>query len=263
MRRLHSLEGIPGRLWRLVSLARHRLLMLDYDGTLAPFVAERAAAFPLPRSLELVGEIARSTHTDVAIVSGRPLADVERFIGALPVTVVGEHGWERRGPDGIVVRGPLTEPTSEALEAAERVAREGGWGDRLERKRASVVLHTRGLPAREAGELERLGLAAWGAIATGRPLALDRIDGGVELRAHGRHKGTAVLSLLSQAPEGTLGVFVGDDVTDEDAFDAIRGWGFGVRVGDPARPTIAEGRLPDCRAVPAFLEQWLARAGRG
>jgi trehalose-6-phosphatase len=51
-------------------------------------------------------------------------------------------------------------------------------------------------------------------------------------------------------------VFVGDDVTDEDAFEAVREWGFGVRVGDPAASSIAQGRLPSSDAVPEFLAEW-------
>lgn len=256
MRAHDALEGIPGTLWGMVAAARHRLLMLDYDGTLAPFAAEREHAVPLPRSLLLLRKITSWTRTGVAIVSGRPLGEVEGFLGDLPAAFVGEHGWEQRAPDGEIIRRPLESSVAATIGAAESAAQSAGWGDLLERKRSAVVLHTRGLPDARARELQDRCVQAWGRLVNSQ-VALDRIDGGVELRARGRNKGTVVLSLLSHAAPGTLGVFVGDDVTDEDAFDVVRDWGFGIRVGRPEQPTIAQGYLPSCEAVPEFLEEWL------
>jgi hypothetical protein len=71
-----------------------------------------------------------------------------------------------------------------------------------------------------AGQEDEAITLWWPLAADGRN-RLERIDGGVELRLHGRNKGTAVLSMISQAPPGTFGVFVGDDATDEDAFAAV------------------------------------------
>jgi trehalose-phosphatase len=256
MRRHHALEDIPTRLWHMVALARHRLLMLDYDGTLAPFTVAREEARAPRRTLELLERIARSTHTTLAIVTGRPLLELERLVGDLPAIVVGEHGWERRAPDGSIVRRALAPAVAAKLEAADRAARDCGWGELLERKRSGVVLHTRALPGARARELEASCMHEWQPLAVAG-VALDHIDGGVELRARERNKGTVVLSLLSQAAPGTLGVFVGDDVTDEDAFEAVSEWGFGVRVGDVHEPSIAQGRLASSDAVGAFLEAWL------
>lgn len=256
MRAREALEGVPGTLWGMVAVAPRRLLMLDYDGTLAPFVAERDKAVPLPSSLLLLRKIASCTLTSVAIVSGRPLEEVEGFLGDLPAVFVGEHGWEQRAPNGEIVRRPLDVSVAATIEAAESAACSAGWGDLLERKRSAVVLHTRGLPDVRARELQDQCAHVWEKLADGH-VTIDRVEGGVELRARGRNKGTVVLSLLSQSLPGTLGVFVGDDVTDEDAFDVVRDWGFGVRVGRPDEPSIAQGRLPSCEAVPEFLEEWL------
>lgn len=256
----NALDGVPETLWRLVSLARHRLLMLDYDGTLAPFRAERDEARPLPRSLELTARIAAATHTSVAIVSGRPLPEIEGFLGPIPAVFVGEHGWERRAADGSIARRPLPRSVAATIDRAEQLARAAGWGAWLERKRSAVVLHTRGLPEERAAEIQERCAAEWRGLVHGVHVSVDRIDGGVELRARGRNKGTVVRSLLSACPPGTLGVFVGDDVTDEDAFDAVREQGFGVRVGDSDRPTLAMGILPSCEVVGDFLEKWLAVA---
>ena len=253
----HPLEGIPRRLWRLVSLARHRLLMLDYDGTLAPFCVTRDVALPLPRSLNVLKAIAGEPHTAVAIVSGRPVDEMERLLESFPATFIGEHGWEIRLRDGSVVRHPVSGAQMVMLDQAEQAAREKGLATRLERKRTGLVVHTRGMAETAARALEDEALALWQPVAAGGGVGLERVDGGVELRLSGRNKGTAVLSLVSEAPPGTLAVFVGDDVTDEDAFEVVREWGFGVRVGADDRPTLATGRLPDCASVAVFLEEWL------
>ncbi len=261
MKPAHALDGIPDRLWTMVRVAPHRLLMLDYDGTLAPFRVERDEARPLPRTLELLRQIAATDHTSLAIVSGRPVREVERLVGPLRAQVVGEHGWEYRGPDGELDQRELDEAVAAALDEAERVGRSAGLQDHLERKRSAIVLHTRSLPAESAVALEERVTAAWQPLSTPGVVSLDRINGGLELRARKRDKGTVVLSLLSRAAPGTLGVFLGDDVTDEDAFEVVRDWGFGVRVGGAPRPTLAMGRIPTCEEVPGFLERWLATAG--
>ena len=235
--------------------------MLDYDGTLAPFRVVRSDARPLPRSMELLQRILAGTRTSVAIVSGRPVNEVERLIGPLPVLLVGEHGWERRLPGGRVVRRQLPARVAAALDGAERVAREAGWGARLERKRSGVVLHTRGLPAGAARALERRCALAWRRLAGGAEVRVEPIHGGLEVRARGWDKGAVVRALCSRSASGTLGVFIGDDLTDEDAFAAVRDWGFGVRVGGACRPTSAMGRVDSCAALPAFLRRWLAEAG--
>ncbi len=253
----HDLDEFPAQLWRMVAVAPHRLLMLDYDGTLAPFAVARSEARPTPRSLELLRRIAASRHTSVAIVSGRPLDEVEALLGEVPGFFVGEHGWESRAPNGDLVRWPVERPVAAAIDAAEALARDAGWGTLLERKRSAVVLHTRGQAKARAREIEAACMSAWGPIAAGGLVALDAINGGVELRARSRNKGTVVLSLLAQSAPGTLGVFVGDDATDEDAFEAVLDRGFGVRVGDASRPTVAQAWLPSCDAVPSFLEEWL------
>lgn len=253
----HPLDEVPAQLWRLVTLARHRVLMFDYDGTLAPFRVERHEAHPTPEAVELLRRIAATGHTTIGIVSGRPLLEVERLVGNVPAHFVGEHGWERRAPDGSLLLRPLPPPTQEALARAVESSRGRPWSARLECKRTAVVFHARGLPEAEAAEWTSECEAAWSEIAKEGRVSLDAIQGGLEIRARGCNKGTAALSLLTHAPDGSIGVFVGDDVTDEDAFDALRDWGFGIRVGPRVGPTTAMGTLPSCDAVPAFLSEWL------
>jgi len=249
------------RLWRIVSLAPHRLLMLDHDGTLAPFHAVRERAVPPPRTLELVRGIATTASTDVAIVSGRPIGELQALLGGLPISLVGEHGWEWREAGGQLVRHALPEGAEVRLARAEEVARGAGFTPYLERKRTCIAVHTRGLAEPLAREVEESVAFAWGRDVVAPPLRLTRFDGGIELRVAGRDKGTAVTQLLEGEAIATLAVYLGDDRTDEDAFEALRDRGFGVRVGAPDRATLATGWLSGPEEVVAFLEAWLRIAG--
>ncbi|HUK64300.1 MAG TPA: HAD-IIB family hydrolase, partial [Dongiaceae bacterium] len=129
--RRRRLAGIPAALWRWVVQARHRLLMLDYDGTLAPFAVARADARPSPETIALLQRIAASPGTTLAIVSGRRLDEIEALMADVPATLIGEHGWERRRADGTYLRIPLDPATAATLAAAVQAARAGGWGERL------------------------------------------------------------------------------------------------------------------------------------
>jgi trehalose-phosphatase len=248
---------LPRGFWRAVVSARHRLLLLDYDGTLAPFRLRRDGAVPFPGARAILERVAAAPATSVAVVSGRRLEPLARLLRTSGVELVGEHGWEVRRRDGRVSRKEVPKRRREALEEAMASAREAGFGARLERKRASVVLHTRGLPPARARALQRACASLWGGGSDGGLLRLVPIDGGIELRAPGRDKGTAVRDLLEACPTGTLPVFLGDDATDEDAFRAVRARGFGIRVGPSARRSFASGRIRSCAGVRAFLARWL------
>jgi trehalose-phosphatase len=252
-----ALASVPAALWPAVATASHRLLMLDYDGTLAPFHDHRGAARPERGVWNRIERIARLCGTTVAVISGRPLHDLIALAGGLPVTLVGEHGWAMRRPGGHIEEHSLPPESSSRLQRAAEEADAAGWSGHLERKRASIVLHTRGLPPDQAEALLRAGRATWQAHAAHGDLWLQAIDGGLELRARARDKGVAARELITASPVGVLAVYLGDDATDEDAFREVRGTGFGIRVGRGERATLAGGRLPSVEAVALFLEQWV------
>lgn len=257
------LGGVPHRLWRLVALAHHRLLSLDHDGTLAPFVVARDRATPSPRSLRLLERIAGETRTTLAILSGRPLEELEARFGGLPAHLVGEYGWDRRPIGGERVRMPLPPAARTGLARAAALVREAGLGDHLEVKRTCLAVHSRGMPD-EAAEAQAIRAEhLWRPLEAGGGLRHARFDGGTELRVSGRDKGTTIVELMGLVPPGALVVHLGDDESDEDAFEAIGDRGFGLRVGAPDRPTRAAGWLSGQGAVEAFLEAWLEAAGSG
>src|SRR5436309_1007715 len=122
-----AVDDLPQRLWQEALAAPHRLLMLDYDGTLAPFRVARHEAVPSPGVVDLLRAIAAGGGTTLAIVSGRPADEVSRLVGPIEATLVGEHGWEARRPGGSLVRHPLTEELALALRQAAEAANSHGW----------------------------------------------------------------------------------------------------------------------------------------
>ena len=230
-------------------LVRTAALFLDLDGTLAP-IAPRPQDVQLANDQQLVlRRLSRHLDGRLAILSGRAIADVDRILGGVLVPVAGVHGLERRGADGRVQR---TEPGA-GLAAARSVLQAFVHEHKallLEDKGLSLGLHYRAAPELGA-EARRLA----DRLALAHDLALQPGDKVFELRTPGANKGDALKAFMVEPPfAGAVPVFVGDDLTDEDAFDAARVLGgTGVLVG-PARQTSAENRLADVAAVFAWIE---------
>ncbi len=239
------------------------LLALDYDGTLAPFRVERMEA-RLPGELHaLLAALVGCPRTRVVIVSGRPIEELAALIDLDPEPeLFGAHGWERRLPDGSRADHELPGAVATLLEAEWRSLSAELSEQRLERKRASLALHLRGLDRGEAATLEARTEQRWSAIAEDLGLELRRFNGGLELRHPGRSKGDVMRELLEEQPSGTISAYVGDDETDEDAFRALAGRGLAVLVAEQPRETAAEHVIPHDGVGP-LLEAWLEQAGCG
>jgi len=244
-------------LWDRLSDARDRMLILDYDGTLAPFVVDRLEAFPLDGIRETLCAIRDETETRLAIVTGRPIGELLGLVGDLRIPVVGSHGTEFRYPDGRWFTLLPTAPQRARLIQAEREALGLAPRERVERKPASVALHTRGVPAAEARADEESICRLWSANTSEIGLRCRPFLGGVELRLDEITKGSAVHALVDGCSHVGLIVYVGDDETDEDAFRALTGRGFSIRVGDAATPTCADAMLRDVADVRWFIRRWL------
>jgi trehalose 6-phosphate synthase/phosphatase len=252
--------GVPD-FWARLCAAPRRLLALDYDGTLAPFHADRLRAKPAPGIMEAVRTIRELPNQDLIFVSGRPVNELLGLIGEIDVPIIGSHGWEIRDRDGEINRSPLTAEQRTALADAWRIIEEHGWTADSERKPAGVATHVRGMADREGLARLQQVRAAWQPLIDGHDTALEirAFNGGLELRACGRDKGVALAEYLQDVPPDTLPVFLGDDETDEDAFAALPPEGIGIKVGPLDAPTAAAGRLPDIHAVVRLLEHYVRR----
>ena len=241
-----------------IARAPERVLVLDYDGTLAPFRIRPELATPYPDVAKALDAILAAGATRVIIMSGRRAADV---MPLLPLRrqpeIWGLHGWERLQPDGRLAVAQLGEEERDALEEGaamlERTLRAGG---RMERRPGSVALHWRGVSTIVAARLKTAATAAWKALARERGLDFASFDGGIELRASGWNKQNAVRALLDGLPPGAAVAYLGDDPTDEDVFEAVKNRGVGVLVRPQYRETHADVWLRPPRELLAFLRHW-------
>jgi trehalose-phosphatase len=251
-------------LFRLAS-ACAATLVLDYDGTLAPFQADREQARPYDGVVERLNRVQAESDTRLVIVTGRAIDHLLPLL-ALDRTpeIWGSHGWERLRPDGIHEHAQPAAAARSALGAARTSAIADGLAERCEVKPASIACHWRGLPEAQRERLRARIDALWSPLARGPDLDLHAFDGGVELRARGRNKGTAMRDILADQPAGTAVAYLGDDLTDEDAFKALKGHGLGILVRPQARASLADAWIRPPGDLLDFLSLWhAARKGKG
>jgi trehalose-phosphatase len=245
-----------------LATARQRVLMLDYDGTLAPFKVRPEEAVPYPGVSETLSALVEQENTRVVIVSGRGASEVADLLPlGRPPEIWGAHGWERISPQGEMWAQEPTEAAREALVRAHDLAERCRIaGARLERKRASVAVHWRGAPESAVEPLRKRLTEAWAPLTDG-VLEVLPFDGGLELRARGTNKQHAVKAVLSETPPGSPVAYLGDDLTDEDAFELVKSQGLAVLVRPEFRATTADVWLRPPQELLDFLGRWRAVSG--
>lgn len=243
--------------WQQLKAAGHRVLLLDYDGTLAPFRVERDEAVPYPGVRDLLDAILADGKSRLVIISGRSTEDLLPLLGLGNTPEIwGSHGWERLLPDGTRQDSELPKDAARALESAWQWVLDRGYRERCERKPVSVALHWRGEPEERIEALDEETRAAWQPLAREGGLDLHAFDGGLELRCPGRDKGTAVEEILSEVESDAVAAYLGDDFTDEDAFAALSGRGLRVLVRGEPRQTAADLRIEPPGELLEFLRLW-------
>ena len=245
--------------------------MLDFDGTLARFRVDRFKARPWAGVRELLGRIQEQGRTRMAVVTGRPAAEIAPMLGLEPpLEVWGLHGAERLYPDG---RRELEEAAPAVrlkLDELREGLRRDSLGGLFEDKANGVVMHWRGASRRKAEQIERRTRALFEPLTRMEGLALLEFDQGLELRV-GRNKGGAVEAILAEAGVGVGGrtncpaAYLGDDLSDEAAFRAVNRIGrrgLSVLVRRERRETAAAVWLHPPGDLKEFLERWLSASCR-
>ena len=231
-------------------------MFLDYDGTLTPIVARPELAVLSDAMRRTVDALGRCCPT--AIVSGRGLADVARLVGLDDLYYAGNHGFEISGPGQTEIS---YEPGKQFASAVDAISKriEAGIdkieGAFVENKSYSLSVHYRLTASEQVPEVERVVDTALQEFPT-----LHKRHGKKVFEIRPKidwDKGKAVLWLLEalhlDGPE-VLPIYVGDDVTDEDAFAALKQLGIGVLVTDVPRPSAAAYSLRDTEEVRQFLQ---------
>jgi trehalose-phosphatase len=238
--------------------SENRILFLDYDGTLAPFRIRREKAVPYPGVRKLLDRIMESGDTRLVIISGRWTRELVPLLGLKENPEIwGSHGWERLMPDGSYSIAEIDENALKVLADADKITEDMGLEKRCEKKPACLALHWRGLDEDRIFEIRKEVETTWDKLIFNTGLNIYNFDGGIELRLPGRDKGDAVRTVLSESPEKSVSAYLGDDLTDEDAFKAIKGSGLGVLVRNELRETSADLWVTPPEELLEFLQRWL------
>ena len=243
---------------RDLDTAAQRVLFLDYDGTLAPFRAKPAKAFPYPGVRQILNTIMNREDTRLVIVTGRAINDLLPLLELNKTPEIwGVHGLEHLKRDGAYEVAPMDEKSLTGLVRADEWIAEKGLDGLSEAKPGSVAIHWRGLDNGLSNKIKMVVEPEWSLIAETWELRYAEFDGGLELRVPARDKGDAVKSILAESDEGAVSAYLGDDLTDEDAFRAIRGSGLGVLVRRELRPTAAGIWITPPEELVHFLSYWM------
>jgi trehalose 6-phosphate phosphatase len=232
---------------------------LDVDGTLLDIAAAPDRVLVPTRVVTVLASLASGAGGAVALVSGRPIDDLDRLLAPLRLPCAGLHGAERRDTAGRLHRHRVNGTLDPARTVLGAFCRDHP-GTLLEDKGAALALHYRGAPDTE--EAARLTVRALLAGLTPH-FALQEGKYVLEIKPAGANKARAIREFMAEQPfAGRVPVFVGDDVTDEDGFREVNGLGgISVKVGAAAR-TAAGSALAGVDEVLDWLAGWARSAER-
>jgi trehalose 6-phosphate phosphatase len=238
-------------------------VFLDYDGTLTPIVERPEDAVISPRMRDVVSSLA--TRCPVCVVSGRDRSVVQELMGIRNLVVAGSHGFDIWSPEQGTIEHEAASGFEDLLAGVTARLHEdlsGIEGAAVEPKRASVAAHYRLVAPDRRPEIKQ----AVERILAEHPEDLKVTPGKMVYELQPKldwDKGRAVLHLIAVLGldgEDDLPIYLGDDITDEHAFEALSGRGIGIFVGDPEDPevanrtTAADFRLGSIDEVEQFLD---------
>jgi trehalose-phosphatase len=241
--------------------APRSVLMLDYDGTLAPFHIDRFAATPYSGVEDRLAILSTLPQVRLVLVSGRSARELHDLLRPdIRAEIWGSHGRERLRSDGTYELFALSPVQKAALEQVGLEMSALGFSETLEVKPASLAVHWRSFEPAMQEKIRSQVQSVFGRIGQTGGLRLLPFDGGVELRSTDRTKGTAVEEILSQEPDDLPVAYLGDDLTDEDAFVAVGNKGCSVLVRSEVRASFARFWLRPPEELLEFLDAWIANS---
>lgn len=232
-------------------------VFLDYDGCLTPIVKQPELAILSPEMREVLRQLAEVCP--VAVVSGRDRQNVQKLVQLDNLYFGGSHGFDISGPDGMHTEPGGAAAALPALDEADTALNERLkhiQGALVERKRYAIAVHFRNVAEEQVPVVEQ----AVDEVLAQHPQLKKGLGKKVfELKPNlDWHKGRAVLWLLEELHlnrPGIVPVYIGDDITDEDAFASLQGQGIGILVGAHDEKTAASYSLKDVNEVQVFLQK--------
>lgn len=251
--------------WERIAAASHSALILDYDGTLAPFTEDRMDARPYPGVEDRIARLLALPNVSLVLVTGRSWPEINSlYPQARQMEVWASHGREHatRGSDYEFTA--LTGQQKAILnEAMGGLASAALPASAIERKPASIAIHWRGLERDEQELVRRKVLKRFDQHTAGGQVELLPFEDGVELRATGRTKGDAVRAVRERFGAQVPLAYLGDDHTDEEAFAEMDREDLALLVRAAPRGTLADYWMTTPRDVLAFLDRWIFEAESG
>jgi trehalose 6-phosphate phosphatase len=255
-------EATYGGFFQRLKAAPKRVLIMDYDGTLAPFHKDRHRATPYPQVPDLLRCIMQSCRTRLIVVSGRTAREVPPLLGLYPAPEIwGTYGIEKIHSDGRYEEAAVSESALQILAQAEAELDRGGLNERIEFKLAGVALHWRGLPAAEVLRIRTKAYRILEPLAKHPEVVLSDFESGVEIRLLSANKADTLRNLLSELDSSVPVAYLGDDSTDEEAFRVLNGRGLTVRVASKRRFTAAQIWVKPPDELVRFLTEWILSSG--
>ena len=248
--------------FRRVAAATKRVLLIDYDGTIAPFNADRARAVPHPGVPPLLNRIMKSCETRLVVLTGGSAARIPRLLNLDPAPETwGAYGLERIHSDGLYASVDIKDEDFDALAKAESILNEQHLGKYLEVSPGGVAVHWRGLESHEVLEIRTRAYRIMNSLASGNGLVIADFDGGVELRVPAASAADAIRSMLLETNVDSPIAYLGDDTPDEGAFRLLNGRGLTALVRQQYRFTAAEFWLRPPDDLVGFLKAWVYACG--
>ena len=208
-----------------------RLLLLDYDGTLVPFVRDHALARPGQKVISLVQKLADDPANYVVLVSGRDRQTLDTWFGALPIHLVAEHGFLARPPGKEwrsmkVIPGDWKHLLLPILNLfADRLP-----GVTVEEKEYSLVWHYRGADPEQGEPFAHELIDNLNAMTGNVDVQVMQANKAIEVRVAGINKGTVAREMIAEGGYDFV-LAIGDDKTDEDMFAVLPDWAHSIKVG--------------------------------